>query len=161
MSRLGQVTRWLLAIAAISLFAMMVITITDILMHNFLRQPIRGTFDLVEVFLVFVVFLGIPEVFRREGNITVDVIDHFISASTKWALRAAALIVTFGFLLLLGFAMITPAMDAVTFPEHKQETGIPTWLLWMPILVGIAFATLATAVRGAWWMSERHDGEFE
>ena len=89
MSRLMQATRWLSAIAAIGILSMMLITIADILMHNFLRRPIRGTFDLVELFLVFVVFLGIPEVFRREGNVTVDVIDHFITASTKRMLRAA------------------------------------------------------------------------
>ena len=112
---------------------MMSVTIADILMHNFLRQPIRGTFDLVELFLVLAVFLGIPEVFRSEGNITVDVIDHFVTASTKRVLHAAALILTFGFLLLLGYAMISPAMDTVTFPEHKQETGIPTWFFWIPI----------------------------
>jgi TRAP-type C4-dicarboxylate transport system permease small subunit len=157
MSRLMQATRWLSAIAAIGILAMMLITIADILMHNFLRRPIRGTFDLVELFLVFVVFLGIPEVFRREGNVTVDVIDHFITASTKRMLRAAAFILTFGFLLLLGFAMINPAMDTVTFPEHKQETGIPTWLFWIPILFGVALAAIATATSGAWWMSAPHN----
>ena len=102
-------------------FAMMSVTIADILMHNFLRQPIRGTFDLVELFLVLAVFLGIPEVFRSEGNITVDVIDHFVTASTKRVLHAAALILTFGFLLLLGYAMISPAMDTVMFLSTSRK----------------------------------------
>jgi TRAP-type C4-dicarboxylate transport system permease small subunit len=157
MLRLKHLTGWLSAVAAFGIFAMMLITIADVLTHNLFHRPIRGTFELVELLLVIVVFLGIPEVFRSEGNITVDVIDHFVGSSTRLLLCGVALTVTLGFLLLLGFAMIAPAMDTISFPEHKQETGLPTSLFWFPILFGTAIATIATA--GAGWSrlrSTRH-----
>ena len=143
-----RIVMLLCALAAAAVLGMMLITIADITMHNLLRRPIPGTFDLVELLLVVVVFFGLAEVFLSESNITVDVIDHFINSRARRSLSAVALVITFGFLVLLAYAMMGAAVDTVSFPEHKQETGFPTWLYWIPILFGTAMALLATVVAG-------------
>jgi hypothetical protein len=56
--------------------------------------------------------------------------------------------------------MITPALDAYKFGVKKQELGLPLWVLWLPILVGVltsAIAVLTSLVRG-WHRFVRRKG---
>ena len=68
---------------------MMLLTIADILMKNIFHQPVRGTFELVELSLVFAVFCGLPEIFRRDANIVVDVFDHLLRSGSVSAAGSA------------------------------------------------------------------------
>ena len=142
-----RATSVLASIAAVAVAAMGILTIADVLSNNLLRAPIRGVFDLVEFTLVVTVFFGLPDVFRREAHIVVDVVDHLVP---RWRdpLRRFARYVTFGFLALLLVAMWTPFTDTIRYPEHKQETGLPTWSFWIVILAGCLASIFAIVSRG-------------
>ena len=143
--------------AAVALVAMMLTTVADVAMAALFKRPIIGAYDMVETMLVFSVFLGIPATFLRNGNIVVDVVDFFVAAGTVRRLQQLAQILTMVFLVLLFCNMITPALDAYKFGEKKQELGVPLWVLWLPILVGVlmsALAVLVALLRG----SHRADG---
>jgi len=48
--------------------------------------------------------------------------------------------------------MITPALDAYKFGDKKQELGLPLWVLWLPILLGVlmsAIVVLVSLLRGS------------
>ena len=137
---LDKINRRIADLSAIALAVMMLVTILDIAMKNVFGRPIASTFELVETALAVMVFLGLPLVFRNDGNVIVDVIDHFAEAGGVSVLKALGALASAGFLLLVGYAMIEPAMDTVRFPEIKHESGIPLYALWVPILVGTAFS---------------------
>jgi TRAP-type transport system small permease protein len=124
-------------IAAIAVASICTITLADIVSRNVLNVPIRGAFDLSELFLVIVVFLGLPEVFGRQRNIVVDLVDHFASPAVLQVIMKLSAGTSVLFLLILIYAMSGTALDAVHYPEHKQETGIPTWAFWIPIIFGV------------------------
>ena len=149
MSRLGQLTLAMSRLAGWCIFAIIAVTMYDVLSNNLFRRPFRGTFELVELLLVMVVFLGLPELFRRQLHIVVDVIDHFVSETTRARLILTGALVTLAFLLVLGYAMISPALDTLRFPERRQDTGIRTTVFWLPILIGTASCIVATAL-DAW-----------
>ena len=131
-----HVASGLSVIASLAVAGMMLVTLADVTSRNIRDVPIRGTFDLVELLLVICIFFGLPDVFYRRRNIAVDVIDHFVGPSAgRWLAMLATMVVGL-FLLLLFYAMVQPSLDTVRFPEHKQETGIPTWVYWIPILFG-------------------------
>ena len=137
--------------AAIALIAMMLTTVTDVAMATLFKRPIIGAYDMVETTLVFSVFLGIPATFLRNGNIVVDVVDFFVAKRTVQRLKQLAQLLTLVFLVLLFFNMIAPALDAYKFGVKKQELGLPLWVLWLPILVGVlmsAIAVLTSLIRG-------------
>jgi hypothetical protein len=46
------------------------------------------------------------------------------------------------FLTFLAWQMVTPAHDAFKFGERKQELGLPLYLLWIPMIFGIAVSAL-------------------
>jgi TRAP-type C4-dicarboxylate transport system permease small subunit len=130
--------------AAIAVAAMTFLTIADILMKNIFHRPISGTFELVELALVFAVFLGIPEIFRAQTNIVVDIVDHLFRPAAVRAFRIAGTLAALCFLVLLGWAVWAPARDTVDFPQSTQEAGISLTIFWIPILIGIALSILCT-----------------
>jgi TRAP-type transport system small permease protein len=138
--------------AAIALIAMMLTTVADVAMATLFKRPIIGAYDMVETMLVFSVFLGIPATFLRNGNIVVDVIDFFVAKDTVRRLQQVALFLTLVFLVLMFWNMITPALDAYKFGDKKQELGMPLWVLWLPILLGVlmsAIVVLVSLLRGS------------
>jgi TRAP-type C4-dicarboxylate transport system permease small subunit len=144
MKALVVLNRWLMIASGVGLTVIILLTVIDVLSANLRGRPITGVYDVVGTALVYVVFLGIPEVFRTQQNITVDVIDHFISRQAVLALGKIAQVATLAFLLVLEYAMIQPARDAIRFDDHKPDSGIPFWVLWLPILFGICMATVVT-----------------
>jgi TRAP-type C4-dicarboxylate transport system permease small subunit len=127
-------------LSTVSLVLMMLVTVADVSMANMLHMPITGTFDLVVTLLVFAVFLGIPITFQRDGNIVVDVVDHFVSNKTIRRLRFLARILSLLFLLVLMYNMLSPALDAYKYGEKKPELGLPLFVIWIPILIGVALS---------------------
>ena len=58
---LKRLTQWLSDLAAVAIACMIFITIADIAIKNLFNRPIKGTFELVELLLVFAVFFGFAE----------------------------------------------------------------------------------------------------
>ena len=63
-----RMTQFLSDFAALAIAAMALLTIADIVMKNAFNRPIKGTFEIVELLLVLVVFFGLAEVFRSDAT---------------------------------------------------------------------------------------------
>ena len=61
--------------AAVFLTAMLLITVADVTLRAVANLPIRGGYELVELFLVATFFLALPCVFLRDENIVVNAMD--------------------------------------------------------------------------------------
>ena len=146
---LKRTTQWMSDLAAVAILAIIVVTIADVAMKNAVGLPIRGAFELVELLLVIVVFFGLPEVFRSESNICVDVIDHAVGPRGRSRLQVFGALASLGFLLLLMWAMIAPALDTVRYPQWTQELGLPLYAQWAVILFGAAITIVAAIGAGA------------
>jgi TRAP-type C4-dicarboxylate transport system permease small subunit len=144
MSLLPQLTRRLSDVAALALVAMMLLTIADIVMKNLFHRPFSGTFELVEFLMVIAVFFGMPEVFRLQSNICVDLIDYLVKVSAQAVIRVFGALASLLFLLILAWAMLGPAWDTVAYRQNTQEIGIPLFAYWLPILLGTALMIVVT-----------------
>lgn len=148
-SVLDHILKVCAVLSTVSLIVMMMVTVIDVGLANFFHHPIVGAFDLVVTALVFAVFLGIPLTFQREGNIVVDVVDHLATATTVDKLRMFARLCSLGFLLILLYNMVEPAMDAYKFGEKKPELGLPLYVIWIPIFIGVALA-IWSVINAVW-----------
>jgi TRAP-type C4-dicarboxylate transport system permease small subunit len=131
------------AIAGVALMVMVLALVADVAMANLFNRPIAGTFDLVETTLVVLVFLGFPATFLRNGHIAVDVVDHMVSPAAISRLKRLPSGLSLVFLLFLAYQMLWPAYDAWRFGERKQELGLPLWVVWIPMIVGVAISAVA------------------
>ena len=141
-----RILNWLMVLSAIALAAMVLIVVADVFRANLLHRPIVGTIDLVQALLAFIVFLGLPQVIFSEGNITVDVIDHFIGKRGVALLRASGGLMTSLYLGLLLWHMFAPAMDTWRFGDHSPDLNIPITLIWVPVLLGMAASLVAALI---------------
>jgi TRAP-type C4-dicarboxylate transport system permease small subunit len=98
------------AIAAIVLFAMMVLTCVDVVGRYFLSQPVYGGFEITEMMLAGLIFAGLPLVTLRNEHVTVDVFD---AITPDWLFRLQH--------------MLACAMASVA-------TGYLAWRLWLRAL---------------------------
>lgn len=129
--------------SALSLVAMMLITVADVTSRALANLPITGAYDLVQLFLVGTVFLSIPEVFLRGENIVVDFVDHLFGWHAIDLLKITARLLAFVFVGVLFWQMVAPALDAMRFHEVSPDLSIPMIVHWALMVAGIVLTFLA------------------
>ena len=72
------------AVAAVVLFALMLLTCADVVGRYFFAHPIFGAFEMTEMLLAGLIFAGLPLVTLRNEHVTVDVLDPI---TPDWAFR--------------------------------------------------------------------------
>lgn len=125
-----------------ALLVMTLWTVVDVATRYALAKPITGSIDLVESMLVLVVFLALPECFRRGEQITVDVVDHVATPRTVALLKLFSAFATLAFVALLAYTGVQPLLDAFNFGDRKPDLPIPIYTL----LAVIEFALLVSLV---------------
>jgi len=131
--------------AALAMFAIIGITLYDVALGAITGRPLRGVYDVVETCLAFVIYFSVPEIFRTEGNIRIDLIDLALPPGAMKVVIAFGRLLTLAFAILIAIAIVAPFRESVEFGDVKYESGIPVWFIWLPILAGSFLAVLVTA----------------
>ena len=132
--------------AALFLAVMMMITVADVVLRTLFNFPIFGTFDLVELFLVALVYLAITEVFLREDHVVVELVDQIFSPRAIAVLRVITGLIGVAFLIGMGINMVQPALDMMEFDECTRDLSIPKYIHWIPILFGVFCSIIAVGL---------------
>ena len=168
MSRLEIVLQRVLGvIAAVILFAMMMLTAVDVIGRYLFNRPVNGGFEVTEIMLAALIYCGLPLVSARREHIVIDTFDPFFSRRFKRALDVIAEIlctIAFGGMAVLifqraeriasygdttsvlklplaPFAYIVAAMIAITALIHL-------WLIFVPQTAHVA-ADVAADIENA------------
>jgi TRAP-type C4-dicarboxylate transport system permease small subunit len=131
-----------LRLAALALMVMMCVTVVDVFLRYAFNRPIPGSYDLVEVTLVFFVFHGMSTAFLQRRSIVIDLIDTFAGRRLVAALIRFSDVLTIVALGLFAWAMLGPALQAYEYGDRKLELNLPIYLLWVVALAGMAGAIL-------------------
>jgi TRAP-type C4-dicarboxylate transport system permease small subunit len=107
-----------------------------------LNHPLHGTIDVVEAMLVLVAFLALPECFRHDEQIKVDVFDRTAGPRGLAVMRLLGEVATLIFLALLASTLLQPLYDAYRFGDRKADMPIPISTL----LLAIELALLVSVV---------------
>ncbi len=132
----------ILAMAALSVMGL--VTVADVVLKYTLSRPITGAYDLVESLLPVVIFHGLPATLLRRQNIAIDLIDHLAGPQRTRFLLTAADGVMLVVLVLLTWAMVAPAMQALDYGDRKLELGLPIFVIWVAVGLGLLGAVLAS-----------------
>ena len=132
-------------LAMVALTVMMLTTVAEVFFRYVFGRPIPGAYDMVEVCLPIFVFNGVASVFWRRQNIVIDLIDNLVSPA------AARLLVRFGegmmivALMLVLWAMVSPALQAFDYGDRKLELGLPVYIVWIFAFCGVAGSIVCAA----------------
>ena len=141
--RLGRVSRLLLYAGTLALALMMLATTADVVLRATINAPIRGVVDAVEITMLLVVFLGLPDAFLRGEQVTVDVIDHLVSEKALAVLKAIGAALSTLFLALMAINLVQPLLDAYRFGDRKADLPVPLYPLVALVIVCLAASFLA------------------
>lgn len=133
-----------LGISMLSLMVMMLDVVADVFMRFVFNSPIQGSFDIVGICLVIMVFFGMGRVISGGHEIVIDFIDEFVPSKVARILVSIAGFLTAGLLVFIIYSMISPAIEAYNYGDIKLELNFPVWIIWAFALIGIAGAVLAS-----------------
>ena len=104
------VNRFLTHFGSLALAVLMLLTVADVFGRYFLNRPVPGTFELTELFMVFIVFLALglaqhhhehisldiaynyfPPRVKKYTNLLIDVVNLVAMAAVSWQLYEYAL----------------------------------------------------------------------
>lgn len=143
---LDRLCRLLTMLGAAALAVMMLATALDVILRTVANQPIRGVVDLVEIAVLLAIFLGLPEAFRRDEQITVDLVDRLVPPFIFRLFRAFGALASAFFMYLLTVNLIEPVVDAYSFGDSKTDLDVPLYPFLAIALFCVAVSLLTTLV---------------
>jgi TRAP-type C4-dicarboxylate transport system permease small subunit len=92
-------------IAAAILFAMMALTVVDVVARYVFSRPLRGAFEITELMLLVLIFAGLPLVSFTDEHAVMDFIDRLLGPRAQGWLKRVVQLVNAAFMLLLTWLM--------------------------------------------------------
>jgi TRAP-type transport system small permease protein len=138
--------RWLAAlagtIAALTLFAIMLLTLVDVTGRKFFSHSLPGALELTELLMVTVIFAALPLVSLRSEHVVFDSLDRWLPA---WALRWQQALVNLlcaALLAGLSFVMWQKAVQMAEFGDTTAQLKLTLapFVQGMSVLLGITAA---------------------
>ncbi len=114
-------------IGVVILLAMMLMTVTDVIMRFFFNKPIIGSMEISVTLMVCVVFLGIGWCALNDGHISVDIITGKLSKRGRALLNAIDNIVTLVLSLIIAWRSFMEAISAMDMGVTSPILGIPRY----------------------------------
>ncbi|MHC5655546.1 TRAP transporter small permease [Stappia sp. ICDLI1TA098] len=117
--------RVLHVLAALILLAMMLVTFVDVIGRYLFNAPLPGAFELTEVLLALVIFVGLPIVTARRDHVTVDLVTARLPRLPRAVLARLALAATAVILAILAWRLGISARDFSAYGDATVYLGIP------------------------------------
>lgn len=140
---LRRVLEWLCgSLAALALFAIMVLTLVDVSGRKALSESVPGSLEMTELLMVVVIFAGLPLVSLAGEHVVFDSLDPWLP---KWLRRVqGSLVDLVCAVALLGLAwlMWTKAGEMAGYGETTAQLKLPK----APFVYGMSVLCAMTAV---------------
>src|SRR6185295_122366 len=121
---------------------MLLITVADVTLRAAINLPIRGAYELVELFLAATFFVALPCVFLRDENIVVNSIDDLAPRLVPSLKRGAEFLVVI-ILAVMAWQGFLQARDSYEFHDVTADLGLPRTWHWLAVLAGLIGSAVA------------------
>lgn len=127
-------------LALIFLLAMMVLVVLDVFLRYFFNNPILGSIELVEYFMVVAGFLGIAWCAVKGGHVKVDMLLSRLPPRAQAIIDSITLILTMTVVPLVSWQGFAQARHAQLVKSASDILEIPDYPFYL--VVGISYALL-------------------
>ncbi|KIN64259.1 TRAP transporter, DctQ-like membrane protein [Sulfitobacter noctilucicola] len=146
---LGAASAVLSWIACIVLFGMMLVTFADVVGRYVFLSPLPAAYEMISLMMPAIIFCAMPITVLREGHVTVDLLDSFMSRGTARIQGVVVNIVSACALGLLAWRLGVKARDDYVYETITDELLLLIWPVGAAMVVLCAIAALA-ALANAW-----------
>lgn len=127
-------------LAAICIFFLMLLGITQVLGRQLFNMPLPGYIDFVELSMVTFAFLAVAYCQRLGGHVRMDLFVRLAHGRARWLLEFVTTTAPIFLVLILIYFGWTHFLRAYEFGDSTIDMEIPTWP--SKIVVPISFAIL-------------------
>ena len=132
-----KICRFLLLISGVILAAMLLFTVTDVLMRAFWK-PILGGFEIISFLGAVVIGFALPYTSLHKGHIAVDFFLEIMPKNVSDWMQIATRILTIVLFLWMGWNFVLMSLDLI-----RTKTVTPVFRMpFYPISFGLAFCCL-------------------
>ncbi len=112
-----RVNRWFLAAAGALVVVMLAVIGYDVVLRNVFDSPTLWALDTSRFLLQFVFFLALAPALEAGSHVSVDILEHYLPATAKRAVRLAARVLVIVFAAILLWQVTRTAWDAFATDE--------------------------------------------
>ena len=133
--------------AAAVLFAMMLLTMTDVVLRKVFSKGILGALELTEFMMVGLVFFALARVERLDRNISVDLVMKHMSRRVQLMLEMITRLICFGLFSLVTISVLGYAQVMKISNEVTVDIGIPRYPFVYAAAAGCAVLALVLLMK--------------
>ena len=112
-------------LAGLALFAIMALTLVDVLGRKLLSQSVPGSLELTEILMVVVIFAAMPLVSLHGEHVVFDSLDAHLPRGLRRIQQAAVDLLVFGALLGLAWLMWDKALAMASYGDTTAQLKLP------------------------------------
>lgn len=132
------VNRFLTHFGSLALAVLMLLTVADVFGRYFLNRPVPGTFELTELFMVFIVFLALGLAQHHHEHISLDIAYNYFPPRVKKYTNLLIDVVNL-------VAMAAVSWQLYEYAARMGEGNYTTAVLQVPIQPFVIVAVVGTA----------------
>jgi len=138
--------------AGVFLIFMMIFTTLSVTLRYVANWTGENDVDIMVWAFATCIFIALPAVTLRDEHVAVDLIDLIAPKRTVMAMRWFGLLLVMIFLAISFYKAVPVAIEKMESGETTMSLDINLFWYWLPMLVGLACATLAAVmVAFLWW----------
>jgi TRAP-type C4-dicarboxylate transport system permease small subunit len=137
-------------VAAFNLFAMMAITVVDVVGRYLFNAPLHGAFELTEVMMGVLVFAVLPLVTAADDHITIGLLEAVFRGPARRAKEVLVTAVSTAFVATVAWRVWIEAGRMAEYEDRTAFLGLPLWPLsyFMAVMAAVTAAVLAALLIG-------------
>lgn len=145
-NRISGLSRFLGIIAIVVLVAMMLFTVTNVVLRAFFNRPIPGDVELIEVAMVCTSFLGLAWCAIQEKHIRVDLLVQFFPKRAQGIIELIGYIGALGASIIISWQSVNEGLANKGMNRLTASLGIPVYPFYFISAVGFGALSLALLV---------------
>lgn len=134
--------------AAFILFCLMLLTFVDVVGREAFNAPLPGGFEITELMMAALIFVGLPIVSWREEHVVIDLFDSVVPRGVARYRQIGVNLISTVAMAVLTWVTWTYAVDLQGYNEITEYLQIPVWpiLYLVSVMSGVATIVLAITV---------------
>ncbi len=127
------------------LVALILLTVTSIVLREVTGRPIPGDFELVEIGCAIAMFAFLPYCQLVGGNVMVEFVTARAPAKLRGWLDALSNLTYTAIAALLAWRLALGGHDIFSYSETTMVLGVPVWWAFIPIVPAAVLLTMTCA----------------
>ena len=140
--KIGNVIGYFSYISMAVCFFIMVLTTADVILRKFSTLNIRGSYEMIEMGMIFMVYLGIASLQVKDGHVKADMLVMLFPKRLQNFLSFVVLFIETFIYGAITYACVIKVIEFQRTPVYTGVLKLPFWHYYIVLIIGLACFTI-------------------